>query len=529
MNRIRVALHWLISATILIGVGSVAQAAQPDELRTPAVARFALIIGVNQSPEPGVLPLRYADDDAARYRDLFRAVGARTFLLASLDENTRRLHPEAAAEAAPARTEQLSAAVAALASAVAESRRRGARTVLHVFYAGHGGEQGHTGYVALENGRVTGPDLLEQIFDRVRADDNHLVVDACSAYLLVLGRGPGGQRRPLQGFSHSDSRATLLDRQDIGLLLSTSSARESHEWAAFQAGVFSHEVRSGLFGAADADGDGVIGYPEIRAFIARANESIPNDRYRPELYARAPSSGGPLLDIRAALLHRVDIPATAAGHHFLEDPRGVRLVDFHNDKLPVHLVRLQNASHLYLQRTWDGREYLLPAVPAVLDTAALAAHEPHVAARSAANDAFTALFALPYDGPGEAGPAPASVMQAGSRPPPDAPSAPGTGSTRRIAGWTLIVTSAMAAAVSAELFVSARALESAAVGPRRSAEEAAEDRQRGRTYFRSASLVAGLAGVAALTGSAVLLWPESSRVQAVATADGGLLAWHGRF
>jgi hypothetical protein len=347
----------------------------------------------------------------------------------------------------------------------------------------------------------------------------------------VLGRGqggPGGRRRPLQGFSRASSGATLLDRQDIGLLLSTSSARESHEWAVFQAGVFSHEVRSGLFGAADADGDGVIGYPEIRAFIARANESIPNDRYRPELYLRAPSGGAPLLDIRAALVHRVEIPAAAAGHHFLEDPRGVRLVDFHNGKLAVHLVRPQNVSHLYLQRAWDGREYILPASPEVLDTAKLVAQEPHVGVRSAAHDAFAALFALSYDGPTPTRP-PAS--QAGPRPPVDAVTSPGLpqGNTRRIAGWSLIFTSAMSAAVSAELFVSARALDSAAVGPHRSAQEAADDNQRARSYFRSASLVAGFAGAVALTGAAVLLWPDSSHLKAVASSDGGLLAWRQRF
>jgi hypothetical protein len=43
----------------------------------PPRAVFALIIGVNASPGPDVTPLQYADDDAARYLDLFRALGAR--------------------------------------------------------------------------------------------------------------------------------------------------------------------------------------------------------------------------------------------------------------------------------------------------------------------------------------------------------------------------------------------------------------------------------------------------------------------
>ncbi|HXU82275.1 MAG TPA: hypothetical protein VN914_12820, partial [Polyangia bacterium] len=97
-------IRTLVAAVSLLSLGQAARA------ETTGAATFALIIGVNQSPERDLLPLRYADDDAARYRDLFRELGARTHLLASLDENTRRLHPEAAAEAAPARSAALAAA-----------------------------------------------------------------------------------------------------------------------------------------------------------------------------------------------------------------------------------------------------------------------------------------------------------------------------------------------------------------------------------------------------------------------------------
>ena len=62
----------------------------------PSKATFALIVGANQSVD-NLTPLKYADDDAARYLDLFRLLGARTYLLSRLDDNTRRLHPQAAA------------------------------------------------------------------------------------------------------------------------------------------------------------------------------------------------------------------------------------------------------------------------------------------------------------------------------------------------------------------------------------------------------------------------------------------------
>jgi hypothetical protein len=492
-----------------------------------APAHFALILGVNQSPSPDLKPLRYADDDAARYRDLFRTLGARTFLLSTLDDNTRRLHPEAAAEAQPARRATLEATVTALAAEVDAARRAGRATSLHVLYAGHGGEEDGLGYVTLEDGRLRGAELLEQVFDRVKADGNHLVVDACSAFLLVQGRGGdqgpghGGVRRPLRGFARSGPG--LLERADIGLLLSTSSAAESHEWAAFQAGVFSHEVRSGLFGAADANGDGLITYDEIRAFIQRANESIPNERYRPQIFWRAPAGQHALLDLRAALDRRVEVRASEGGHHFLEDAQGVRLADFHNGRsMTVRLLRPRAATgdHLYLQRVRDGREYVLPDGVAVLSTATLPTQDAHVASRSAAHDAFFGLFALPLEATGDRGPAAAAGLEASAAP------APVRWTGRRITGWTLVAGSALAAAVSAELLVSARALTSR---PRDAAgANVASINDRRRTYDRWTLATAGLATAAAVAGVTVLLWPDAP-LELQAGPHVAALSFHSRF
>jgi len=492
---------------------SILSLAHPALGETAGTAVFALIIGVNQSPDRDLLPLRYADDDAARYRDLFHELGARTHLLASLDENTRRLHADAASEAAPARADQLARAVDAIAAEIGAARRSGRRTALYVLYAGHGGEDGQTGYVTLEDARLTGPDLLDRVFDRIGADENHLVVDACSAYLLVLGRGQGGERRALHGFARQGP--ALLERADIGLLLSTSSGRESHEWAAFQAGVFSHEVRSGMFGAADASGDGIIDYAEMAAFVHRANESVPNERYRPELFWRAPRGGAPLLDLRAALARRVEISGAEADHYYLEDPRGVRLADFHNGTtLKVRLVR-PRSEYLYLQRTSDGKEYLLSGTPAVIDAAALTPRDPRVGVRSAAHDAFRSLFALPFEGPHRV-----EVAVGPARPDATAEAPVPSWNTRRVVGWSLIAAAAVAVSASAELFVSGRVVES---GP-----ADAPVRQRERSYDRLAFGAAGVGGIAALAGAAVLLWPAAP-VKASASADAVSLRWSGRF
>src|SRR5262249_19608822 len=166
----------------------------------PAPATFALIVGVNQSQDKDLGALRYADDDAARYQELFRSLGARTYLVTRLDEATRRLHPQAAAEAFDPVRKQLEVALGQAAFDVAQAKRRGIETAFLVVYAGHGKVEKGEGVLALEDGWLSGTDLVGLI-DKVKADHAHLVVDACYSYFLAYRRGPGGQRRPVQGFS----------------------------------------------------------------------------------------------------------------------------------------------------------------------------------------------------------------------------------------------------------------------------------------------------------------------------------------
>ena len=70
-------------------------------------------------------------------------------------------------------------------------------TVLYVVYAGHGNVSAGQGYIALEDARLTGADIARVIIDGVRADENHLIIDACYSFYLAYARGPGGRRFPL--------------------------------------------------------------------------------------------------------------------------------------------------------------------------------------------------------------------------------------------------------------------------------------------------------------------------------------------
>jgi hypothetical protein len=388
-----------VAVAVLVGVAPPV-GADDGKSGTPAPpARFAIIVGVNQGVDADARPLRYADDDAAEYLELFRALGARTYVLSRFDEGTRRLHPQAVAEAFDPRRRELEAMVAQVSTDVALARKRGVPTVVYFIYAGHGGVEDGRGYLMLEDARLYGSDLEQLIVDRVGGAETHFIVDACYSVFLALSRGPGGERREAHGFS---TLGGLAERPGVGLLLSTSSARESHEWSEFQAGVFSHEVRSGLLGAADADGDGRISYREIASFVERANSSIPNERFRPDVYAKEPAEQPTLLDLRAGLARRLELDGAHPGHYFIEDARGVRLADFNNaNGQPLHVIRLAGDGPLYLRKAderHDGGdvEYVMDSAPAVLRFEDLHPQPSATAVRGAAQDAFRLLFSLPF-------------------------------------------------------------------------------------------------------------------------------------
>jgi hypothetical protein len=385
----------VIAALLVLLLGAASAPSAPAPPGEGGEAAFALVVGVNRSIDKDVPALRYADDDAARYLDLFRALGARTYLVSRLDDHTRALHAQAWAEAFEPRRAGLREAIARLAADVAQARARRVRATVYFVYAGHGKIEDGRGYLALEDARLFGDELGPELFDRVGADRFHLIVDACNSYFLALGRGPGGRRRAFWGFAGAGGEVSRDGR--VGLLLSTSSARESHEWAGFQAGVFSHEVRSGLYGAADADGDGRVGYREIAAFVGRANASVQNERYRSDVLARPPAGDELFVDLRPGLTRRVEVDTSDPAHFRLEDTRGVRIADFHNQGArPVRIVRPVGSGRLYLRRMRDDREYVIAPGADVVRTAELALEPPRTERRGAADDAFDALFALPF-------------------------------------------------------------------------------------------------------------------------------------
>jgi hypothetical protein len=473
---------------------------------------FAVIVGVNAGADAELPALRYADDDAVLYQELFRRLGATTYLLTRPDDNTRRLHAGAAAEAQPPRSAALDRAIAAVAAAAAAARARGNATAVYFVYAGHGNVRDNRSYLVLEDDRLTAADLERRVIDAVPGAQIHLIIDACYSGLLAGVRGPGGERRPLRGFSRSSG---LADDARIGLVLSTSSARESHEWEGFQAGVFSHEVRSAMYGAADANGDGQVSYLEVAAFVSRANAAIPNERFRPDIYARSPRGAAVLVDLRNALHRRLEIDGARAGRYALEDDRGVRLLDFHNGAQKVALVRPAATGDLFLRRLDSGVDYRVPGNADVVTFDALVPDVPRAAARGAAHASFSLAFRLAFDEEFVRG-FERAHWEAAVTPQARSPS------WRRTVSWTAFGVAGGALATGIGFALSARALRDGAA-PTDSQARAVERNSEIARRNTGTAICLGAAAAAMVAGAALRLWPEAPprALPAVQPAAGG--------
>jgi hypothetical protein len=516
----------LTALTLLSAAPAAAQTAPPaaaplvDE--TASHATFALIVGVNTSVDPGTPTLHYADDDAARYVDLFRSLGARTYVLTRLDDDSRPLYPQIAAEALMPVRAELNRAATALKHDVELAKRRGIRTILYFVYAGHGNVREGRGYITLEDARLDGPALDDGVVDAIGADQTHFIVDACDSYFLALGRGPGGERREAHGFASADG---LRVRDSVGLLLSTSSARQSHEWSGFQAGVFSHEVRSALYGAADADGDGQVSYREVSAFVDRANQAILNEQYRPQVYAQSPKDTPVLLDLRVRPRSRIDVDASHAGRYLLEDSRGVRIADFHSaEGQATYLLRPPHTGRLYLRRVGDDVEFLVPNGSEPAEIALLEPSEPRQAARGAANDIYENLFALPF---GQATVNRFVFPNTVLAPPPPRGGVP---TWRAVTGTSLIAGAVAVGVVGGLTWKAAHDAASSAQSPDATGAQVAAANDSIRTQNLAAGLEFAGASAAAVSGALLLLWPEGpSRPEVDVSTSALTLSFRGRF
>lgn len=381
-------MNWLgccVALLLSLSLSRVALAADAN------VRRFALVIGNNRSEERSAEKLRYADDDAVATHLLLSDAGVKSLLFASLDDATRRLHPGLAVDGS-ARWLDIERGFSQLVARMKQAASSAVRTELLIFYSGHGDVEGGEGYVVLEGERLTRSRLFS-LLTRSPATYNHVFVDACKSYFLIFDRGPGGRRTPYAG-NWAESVPARLG--NTGFVLSTSSDRESHEWERYQGGILSHQLRSGLRGAADADLDGTIRYAELGAFLATANSAIPNPRFKPDFMVRAPGHDfdQEILSYSANLGTLYFAPRKW-GHFYVENARGERVLDAH--PAPGQALRLLSPPErpLFVRQHDERAEYVVKN-PGRVEVAELSSTAPELAQRGALSLAFQWIFSTPF-------------------------------------------------------------------------------------------------------------------------------------
>lgn len=374
------------------------------------VARFALVIGSNETASKDQKALRFADDDAARVAELWSESGAQVELLTVFDQSSQARFPDLVEDANQPTRKALDRAWARLVRGMDEAVAAGREVELTIYYAGHGdvGPDGQ-GFLTLAAGdSLTRSDLFSGLIANSPADRNHVIIDACRSEQFVLSRGDWKDDRGPANYN--ESVREYLDGNHLGahpntgVVLAHSVDQQTHEWERWQGGIFTHELLSGLRGGADLNGDGAIEYSELGAFVSAANSGVADPRARLEIAVHPPRGHerAPLLTHEGIEDERVLLLAgAAAGRYSVEDSRGVRLADIHHAPgQPAYLRLPEGPIYVYRHDAAGlrvGEASLAASSTGIVDLIALDFEEPKSTARGSLDDALReGLFEVEY-------------------------------------------------------------------------------------------------------------------------------------
>jgi hypothetical protein len=359
----------------------------------PVPLRRGLVVALNASDRPQTPPLRFADDDGFRWRETLERLGVETTLLTVPDADTLQLEAGRGAPIQVPTVKAVKAAVALLREKIQGERAAGHQVDVFVVYVGHGqvDESGRS-YLTLLDGQLDQKHLYEDVVDELGADYVHLIVDACHAGGVVGSRGANASY--ILELKAALSREQLKARPHVGALFAESEEGETHEWSRIRAGVFSHAARSGLLGAADVNGDGVVGYGELDAFVASAIRGVKGAGARLKVKTSAP-----LVDPTRVLSGPVPqgpslhVPVDPSFVRVsIEDGDGVRLADAnrqHGENVTLALP----PRDVYWLRTPEGEV----RVAAGLLSSRLVLAAAEVGSRGGVEEGYTrGFFAVPY-------------------------------------------------------------------------------------------------------------------------------------
>jgi hypothetical protein len=431
---------------------------------------------------------------------------------------------------------ELERVVETVAAAMVRDRAAGEEPELVFFYSGHGVRDENGGAsLSLLDGALTRKWLYERLLSRVPARYTHLIIDACHAEAFVRPRDVSATLETLE----ESERQTYVDAEtlerfpNVGVVLASSASAQSFEWDTYRAGVFAHQLLSGLRGGADVNGDGRVEYSEIAAFLSAANLRVRDARARLEVVVRPPriNRRAPLFDV-ASLTKTIDLRGRATGvwsrGFFIENESGERLLDLLPEEDARVALRLPTGERLFLIRP-DGEVELDGRQGGPVLLASLAARPARARARGALDSALRdGLFASRF------GPAfyqgfvsqreelvPVPFSREADFAPRDVEPRRSSGGLRRAAGTASLVAGGVAL-VACGVFT-ALAIDAKndydATNFEQPAHEARERFDRDRTQ---ALVSGGVAVVLGAVGATLFVWPDGTAVRASASPGGGV-------
>lgn len=494
---------------------------------------YGIAIGNNAPPVASLPVLRYADDDAVRYHELFSRFAEDARLLAVLDEQTQRRYPGLGAITEAPTLANLARVVSDYSARMAADVKRGDRPVLYLAFSGHGFADASGAFLAMLDGQLTHERLYGDVIGRVPAAYVHLIVDACNAGAVVGVRGPTELDAREVEVTLPEQLAVAEGAQrswpTVGVVIATTAGQEAHEWARIEAGVFTHEVISGLLGAADVNRDGRVEYSELAAFIAAANRDLPDPRAAPRVIARPPQIDrhAPLIAIDA-LRNSVFLTGDASpiGHFYLELDNGQRYLDAHLAPGGARIALPARARMFVRTETREAAITTNAAGSVAIDDLAFRASS--IRARGSIDVAYRAgLFRHPYGDAYYRGFIDSSELASVVFPVDATPPEPEVVTGRRLAiGLAVGAGAAGAVAVVSGVLAYRARRDYEGTDVQRSAHDAA-DRYKLDTRI---SLASGIVAVGAAIAS-YALWPRHADLPVTAAIDhrGAAIGVSGRF
>lgn len=312
--------------TLAVASPSLASSAEPSS------QIYALVVANNHSLEPKLDDLTYTDDDGIKYLELFEAMGAEVEFFSLVDVESQQQFPRAAQMSQVPNKAMVLAGAERLFEAMRRDQEQGIETEFYFVFSGHGSlGPDQEGYIHLFDDRFRRSEFFHDLLGQSPADWNHIILDACQSYFFV--QNPEAEPGTAASYQALLNREQLSAYPNTGVILAATSEYETQEWSGWRAGVFSHELRSGFLGAADANHDRRVSYSEATAFVEAANEGAWNPGARLHVYVFPPAGR---LDHPLVYLDRIQpeqelhVESELIGRYVVEDARGQRVVDFHS-------------------------------------------------------------------------------------------------------------------------------------------------------------------------------------------------------